>query len=171
MNKRDKCENIPAVQSVRDSSEYECARDGVGPVADFEWFASDELGHVAVFSDGGTTWIPDRFSLGYGRYASLHVALANLPTTGTPLFERGAENFDPHGIVAAWSSKGFFVYDWPVAEFPNCIPNQPYRIVGRPSAPNELCAFDQQSREYLEKVRLRTVVFECSPRVLISRNT
>jgi hypothetical protein len=156
---------------IYNAADYECARDGIGPVADFEWFAIDEPGHVGVFADGGTTWIPDRFFLGYARYTTLRRALANLPETGTPLFEPGAENRDPHGIVAAWASKGFFCYDWPVEESPNPSPNRPYRLVCRPSAPLASCDVDTQSRDYLELMRLQTVVFERNPSVLISRDT
>jgi hypothetical protein len=151
--------------------DYECARNGTGPVADFEWFACDELGHVGVFADAGTTWVPDRFFLGYDRYSSLHRDLRSLPVIAAPVFEPGAERWDPRGIVAAWASKGFFVYDWPIEESPNPNPNRPYRRVCRPSAPLALCGLGKQSREYLELVRLQTVIFERDSRVLITRET
>ena len=171
MNSESKSAPVHQFHAICEAEDYKCARDGIGPVADFEWFAIDEPGHVGVLADGGTTWIPDRFFLGYDRYVSLREALGSLPVIATPVFEPRAEMRDPQGIIAAWASKGFFCYDWPVEESPNANPNRPYRLVCRPSLPLALRALGGQCREYLELMRLHTVIFERDSHVLITRNT
>ncbi len=162
-------ERSSPIQCVYDLEAYECARDGIAPVADFEWFAIDIVGHVAVFADRGTTWVPDRFFQGYERYIQLYRALANLPIQGQACFEAGAKDCDPLGIVAAWSSRGLFYYDWPSSQ-PNPNPNQPYRLICRPSSALIVSDLDPEPQKYLDSVRLRTVSFEADASFVIDRN-
>jgi hypothetical protein len=158
------------IQCLYDLEAYECARDRVSPVADFEWFAIDSAGHVAVFADAGTTWVPDRFFQGYERYLKLYCALANLPRKGHACFEAGNKDRDPLGIIAEWTSRGIFYYDWSSSQ-PNPYPNQPYRLICRPSSALMVSDLDPELQNELDSIRLRTASFGVDASLLIDRNT
>jgi hypothetical protein len=94
---------------------------------EFDWLASDNDGHVALFSTGGAGYAPDEFLRDTEAHHAAIDAILALPTSTVATFAPDV----PAHLVNTWrlvAERGLYAFD--------CDPcGGPYELVAAPAAP------------------------------------
>ena len=136
---------------------FDSARDGASPFSDFEWFALDRNGHVAILTAAGEGVIPRAVFRSREAYFLHHRTLLSLPRTGT-----ATRVADLPGDLSFWTEaaeRGLYGYDWtnhPLGT-PGFATN--YVRVAVPASPITVNNLDEKLRTWLEAVRLPALTF------------
>ncbi len=105
---------------------------------EWDWFACDDVGHVALISSGGSGQVP---RLLLAQESAIHDLLAHLDVTlDTDSWQKAAE-------------RGFFAYDVDSN-------GGPFRRVGSPSQPRTLADLPEPHRSLIERAKVRGVFSE-----------
>lgn len=82
---------------------------------EFDWFAVDDEGNLAIFASAGEGFIPEPVSLYFTKHEAVSESLAS-PNTGTM------------SVWNDYAAQGLFVFDW-------SLPSGPYERRAAPSTP------------------------------------
>ena len=101
-------EGLPAILEHY-AQGFDCAVDPQLDCGEFDWFASDRRGQVAVFSVGGLGDVPDTVLVDRSRYLTVVECLVQLPRRCEPiLITRRTGQYDDW---LAYASVGLFGFD------------------------------------------------------------
>ncbi|MEF2279291.1 hypothetical protein V3W47_13370 [Deinococcus sp. YIM 134068] len=111
---------------------------------EFDWFATDERGHVAQFLAAGDPHVPAAALASEELLESVHVWIDVRPETEEPGAVAGG--FDEH--LTPPQRRGAYVYDH--------VPGEPgvYRLVAAPRTPFQLSEMPERMQAYLRTVTL-----------------
>jgi hypothetical protein len=124
------------------------ARDVAG--FEFDWFARDEAGQLAVFTSAGSGFIPARvFSSTVAPYNGVIAALAGRHTA--PVIKV----FTGDGSFADWcdlAARGLFAYDFQDLHRVRAAERHGYDLIARPSVPATTLDLPSSLVDYLPVV-------------------
>jgi hypothetical protein len=129
---------------------FDSAAQGRRPTSDFEWYAIDRKGQLALLTSAGFGPVPMLVFRSKGAYYRAADYFRSLPVRGG------------HVLLASgpydWSSctkaaeRGLFVYDWNAAAG-QYVPAYPYKIMARPEDPLTLSDLPADLQSWVSLVR------------------
>lgn len=129
---------------------FDSAAAGARPFLDFEWYAIDPRGQVAVLFSAGFAAIPLLVFRDKAAYFSAAAYLESLPAR--------CGHTSPAGHRAAdWreADRGLFVYDW-TCTAGQYVPGRSYKLMATPERPLLVDELPPAMREWLAPVRFRS---------------
>src|SRR5262249_15387990 len=162
------------------------ARRSIHPGGEFDWYASDSAGHVAMFSTAGFGWVPTAVFRSPSDYLHVHEYFRNAsPSTTARLMRKDAPIERPvwkraldllrtnYGAVPPlrpcyddWlemAARGLFTYDFDYGADAPAI----YRILALPAEPLHLEILPESIRQWLIGIQFPGNFLElttCDPR-------
>lgn len=111
---------------------------------EFDWFATDGLGHVAQFLAAGDPHVPEAVLASEELLEAVHVWIDTRPEREEPNAPSGG--FDDH--LTPPQRRGAYVYDQ--------VPGEPrvYRLVAVPRTPIHLSEMPERMQAYLQTITL-----------------
>lgn len=131
--------------------------DGFSPYLDFEWYATDADGRVALLTSAGFGPVPLAVFQARPAYQAVRAFLLGLP-------ERPGRVIDP-APGSCWASaarRGLYAYDWDARQG-QPMPRRPYRRQAIPLEPLWVAELPDAVRTWLEAIRFAGVSFVASP--------
>lgn len=122
---------------------------------DYEWYASDAVGHVAVFTTAGIGPMPVTVLGDLPLTDSLILAVQRLPVRGHAIMLVSLPRPDD---FIRFTSRGLFAYDWQDVHRTRGFSNH-YEMLSRPDAPIHLSEFPEEFHPLLRSTALPGVRF------------
>ncbi|HMF19985.1 MAG TPA: hypothetical protein VKE98_22455 [Gemmataceae bacterium] len=129
---------------------FDSAAKGRRPTSDFEWYAVDDKGQVALLTSAGFGAIPLQVFLDRDIYYSAREYFNSLPhRCGSKLFVNDSSN------LSSWRDvvhRGLFSYDWSNSAG-QYTPGKPYTLIAAPQKPITLFELPTSVAEYVSPIR------------------
>jgi hypothetical protein len=129
---------------------YDSAAQGRRPTSDFEWYAVDRTGRVALLTSAGFGAVPMLVFRDNGTYYLASHFFRSLPVRGGHVLLVAGK-----GDASGWQSaadRGLFGYDWdsPSGQY---VAGHPYRLVTAPESPLTLADLPPAVRDWVTPIR------------------
>ncbi len=135
--------------------------DDFSPYLDFEWYATDADGRVALLTSSGYGPVPLAVFQSRTAYETVRSFLLGLPVgSGSVVGPPPGSAWEKAAREAA--GRGLYVYDWDACQG-QPIPRRPYRLQATPSEPLQVEQLPVEVRGWLEAIRFVGVCFATSP--------
>ena len=116
---------------------------------EFDWFASDSVGQLGVFTSAGRGFIPSPVFTSVSSYNEFIALIARRPTSAAVL------EFSGTGNLSDWrelSEHGLFAYDFQDVHSIGVHHRDGYDLIYRPSAPATVSILPASVVEYLPRL-------------------
>ena len=137
-----------------DRNEYfDSAAQGHRPFSDFEWYAVDRLGHIAVLTSAGFGGIPLLVFRDKNKYFEVAEYFKSLRVRGEhKIVDRG--QFD-HSSWINVARQGLFGYDW-IEEAGQFVKGKPYNLITMPTTPLSVSDLPALVEKWISPIRFET---------------
>ena len=117
---------------------------------EFDWFAADSLGQLAVFSSAGKGFIPARvFAKGPSSYNDLIAIIGGRSAAGAILEFTGPGHLNDWKV---FTEHGLFAYDFQDVHRIRVQHRNGYDLIFRPAAPANISELPNPVSEYLPRI-------------------
>jgi hypothetical protein len=129
---------------------------------DYEWFAFDAVGHIAVFTTAGVGPIPKPVLASRAAEDALGEFAHHLPIRGTAVMLVSLPRPDDY---MAFAAQGLFAYDWADVHRSARDWSGVYELYARPDRPISACDMPVQFQSLLRESVVGSIRFSSSSRI------